>query len=174
MNEDVKRILLLAANPKNTHPLRLDKEVKAIEGGLMLAKERELFIFKHKWAVDPTDVQRAMLEFEPHIVHFSGHGEGIEGLIFESNEGDYGQLVSADALAGLFELFADQVECVILNACYSEIQAEAINRHISYVIGMNQSDWDKAAIAFSVGFYDALGARRPIELPIAWVVIQFS
>ncbi|HAX86995.1 MAG TPA: dynamin family protein [Cyanobacteria bacterium UBA11370] len=163
MNEDVKRILLLAANPKNTYPLRLDKEVKAIESGLMLAKERELFIFKHKWAVDPTDVHRAMLEFEPHIVHFSGHGEGIEGLVFESNEGDYGQLVSTDALAGLFGLFADQVECVILNACYSEIQAEAINRHISYVIGMNQSIGDKAAIAFSVGFYDALGAGRPIE-----------
>jgi len=163
MNEDIRRILLLAANPKNTHPLRLDKEVKAIESGLMLAKERELFIFKHKWAVDPTDVQRALLEFEPHIVHFSGHGDGIEGLVFESNEGDYGQLVSTDALAGLFELFADQVECVILNACYSEIQAEAINRHIRYVIGMNQSIGDKAAISFSVGFYDALGAGRPIE-----------
>ena len=162
MSEGIRRILLLAANPKNTHPLRLDKEVKAIESGLMLAKERELFIFKHKWAVDPTDVQRAMLEFEPHIVHFSGHGD-LEGLVLESNEDDYGQLVSTDALAGLFELFADQVECVILNACYSEIQAQAINYHISYVIGMSQSIGDKAAIAFSVGFYDALGAGRPIE-----------
>lgn len=163
MDEDVKRILLLAANPKNTYPLRLDKEVKAIESGLMLAKDRELFIFKHKWAVEPTDVRRAILKFEPHIVHFSGHGEGIEGLVFESNEGDCGQLVSTEALAGLFELFADQVECVILNACYSEIQAEAINRHISHVVGMSQTIGDKAAIAFSVGFYDALGAGRTIE-----------
>jgi len=176
MNEDVRRILFLAANPKDTHPLRLDKEVKAIESGLMLAKERELFVFKHKWAVDHTDVQRAMLEFEPHIVHFSGHGEGIEGLIFESNEGNYGQLVSTDALAGLFELFADQVECVLLNACYSEIQAEAINSHINYVIGMNQSIGDKAAIAFSVGFYDALGAGRSIEFAyrLGCNAIQFS
>jgi len=176
MNEDEKRILFLAANPKNTSPLRLDKEVRAISNGLMLAKKRDLFVFEQEWAVDPTNVRRAMLNFKPHIIHFSGHGAGIEGLVFESNEGDCGQLVSTEALAGLFELFADQVECVLLNACYSEIQAEAINRNINYVVGMNQSIGDKAAIDFSVGFYDALGAGRPIEFAyrLGCNAIQFS
>jgi GTP-binding protein EngB required for normal cell division len=162
MNEDAKRILFLAANPKNTSPLRLDKEVREIENGL-ISKRPGQFCFEKKWAVRPVDIQRAMLEFKPHIVHFSGHGEGIEGLVLESNEGDFGQLVSTEALEGLFKLFSDEVECVILNACYSEIQADAINAHIHHVIGMNQSIGDKAAIDFSVGFYDAIGTGRPIE-----------
>ncbi len=34
----------------------------------------------------------------------------------------------------LFELFADKIECVVLNACYSEPQAKAIAQQIDYVI----------------------------------------
>lgn len=63
----------------------------------------------------------------------------------------------------LFEQFADQVECVLLNACYSETQAVAIAEHINYVIGMNQAIGDKAAIVFAMGFYQAIGAGRKIE-----------
>jgi AAA-like domain len=53
--------------------------------------------------------------------------------------------------------------CVLLNACYSEVQARAIAQHIPYVIGMNQAIGDTAAREFAVGFYDALGAGRDIE-----------
>ncbi|NJQ97052.1 MAG: hypothetical protein HC784_03840, partial [Hydrococcus sp. CSU_1_8] len=58
---------------------------------------------------------------------------------------------------------AATVSCVILNACYSEIQAKAIAEQIPFVIGMNQSIGDEAAIIFSIGFYKALGAGRSIE-----------
>lgn len=51
----------------------------------------------------------------------------------------------------------------VLNACYSEAQAKAIARHIDYVIGMQQAIGDTAAIAFSAGFYQALGDGRNIE-----------
>ena len=51
----------------------------------------------------------------------------------------------------------------IFSACYSESQAQAIAENIEYVVGMNQAIGDKAAIAFSVGFYQALGAGRSIK-----------
>jgi hypothetical protein len=76
------------------------------------------------------------------------------------------KLVDGEALAGLFELFADRLECVVLNGCYTQVQAEAIARHIPYVIGMSQGIQDRAAIEFAVGFYNALGAGRPVEF--AW------
>ena len=63
----------------------------------------------------------------------------------------------------LFSLFADQIDCVVLNGCYSETQAAAITEHIPYVIGMKDAIGDRAAISFSVGFYDALGAGRDVE-----------
>jgi hypothetical protein len=63
----------------------------------------------------------------------------------------------------LFKLVTDHVNCVVLNACYSDIQAEAIVEHIPFVIGMKRAIGDEAAIAFAVGFYKALGANRSIE-----------
>jgi CHAT domain len=150
----VKTILFLAANPQGTSQLRLQEEARAKRG--------DQFVLQQRWAVRARDIQRAMLDFKPQIVHFSGHGGGEEGLVLENDTGNI-QFVNTEALAGLFELFALQVECVILNACYSEVQAEAIIRHIPYVIGMNKAIGDKAAIEFALGFYDALGAGESVE-----------
>ncbi|BAY22258.1 hypothetical protein NIES2100_20210 [Calothrix sp. NIES-2100] len=164
MNDEipVKTILVLSANPKGTQPLRLHEEIREIKEGLQLAKQRDRFKIDSAEAVRHRDISRSILNFEPQIVHFSGHGAGEPGLIFEDNTGQQ-KLVDAEALAGLFKLFADKVECVLLNACYSKIQAQAIAQHINYVIGMSQEIGDKAAIEFAVGFYDALGAGRDFE-----------
>ena len=103
-----------------------------------------------------------MLDFKPQIVHFTGHGAGKDGLVFEDATGQI-KLVDSEALANLFKLFSNRVECVVLNACYSEVQAEAITQHVDYVIGMSQAIGDRAAIEFAIGFYTALGAGESIE-----------
>nr|WP_322666293.1 CHAT domain-containing protein [Dendronalium sp. ChiSLP03b]MDZ8209037.1 CHAT domain-containing protein [Dendronalium sp. ChiSLP03b] len=158
----VQTILILAANPQSIKPLRLDEEVREIDAGLQRAKQRDRFVLEQKWAVRPRDIQRAMLDINPQIVHFSGHGTGDEGLVFEDETGQ-AKLVDGEALAGLFDLFADRVECVVLNGCYSKVQAEAIAQHINYVIGMKKAIGDRSAIEFAVGFYDALGAGKSVE-----------
>jgi len=155
-------ILMLSANPKGTDPLRLDEERREIEAGLMeRSRLRDNFCLITKTAVRPRDFQRAMLDLNPQIVHFSGHGGGEPGLVLEDDAGKV-KFVDGEALAGLFSLFPN-LQCVVLNACYSEAQATAIAHHIPYVIGMNQAIGDKAAISFAVGFYDALGAGRDVE-----------
>ena len=165
-----KIILFLAANPKNTSQLGLDDEVREIEIGLQRSRHRDQFELKQRWAVSPREMQRSIEDLKPHIVHFSGHGVGEDGLALENEAGDV-QLVQAEALAQLFRLFVapftdPPVQCVLMNACYSEVQANAIAEHIPYVIGMNKAVGDKAAREFAVGFYDALGAGR--EIPIAY------
>ncbi len=158
----VNKILILAASPKDMNRLRLEAELRDIEEGLQRAKKRDQFEIKFKLAVRSRDIRQALLDFEPQIVHFSGHGEGENGLVFEDGTGK-AKLVDGEALAGLFELFTNDVKCVVLNACYSEFQAKAIAQHIDYVIGMSQAIGDRAAIEFAVGFYDALGAGRSFE-----------
>ncbi len=158
----MKKILILSANPTDTSKLRLDEEVREIQAGLERAKRREQFEIICKWAIRPDDLRRALLDHEPQIVHFSGHGTGTDGLALENNSGET-QLVSTDALARLFKLFKGKIECVLLNACYSELQAKAIYQHVDYVVGMSQALGDRAAIEFAIGFYDALGAGRTIE-----------
>ena len=154
-----KKILILTANPIDTEKLSLDQEVREIQQGLERAKWREQFQILSSWATRPKDLRRTLLDYEPQIVHFSGHGQGAHGLILQDDEG-HAKPVAARALARLFKLFEQTIECVLLNACYSETQAHAIHQHIGYVVGMNQAIGDLAAIKFAVGFYDALGAGR--------------
>lgn len=158
----MKKILILAANPKDTPRFRLDEEVREIENGLRRAKHRDEFELRQQWATRTKDIRRAMLDAAPDIVHFCGRGEGETGIAFEDETGQT-HFVSTEALAGFFELFADTVDCVVLNACYSEVQARAIAEHIKYVIGMSQDIDDRTGIEFAVAFYDALGAGRTVE-----------
>ena len=177
----VKKILILAANPLGTTSLQLDKEVKAIEQALERAKLRDRFEIKTKLAATPKDLRRALLDFEPNIVHFSGHGNGVKGLLLvsdilqqhlkQNHDGSWYvfnqqqiQSMSSNAIAGLLELFAESVECVVLNACYSEEQAKAISAFINYTVGMNAPINDVAASMFSEGFYDGLGAGKSYEV----------
>ncbi|MGB3654114.1 MAG: AAA-like domain-containing protein [Rivularia sp. (in: cyanobacteria)] len=157
-----RRILLLSANPKGTSLLRLNEEMREIEEGLKRAKKRDEYSISVAQAVRYRDIHRAILEYEPQIIHFSGHGSGEDGLALEDESGEI-KLVNAETLAGLFRLFSNQVECVVLNACYSQYQANEISQYINYVVGMSQAIGDKAAIEFAVGFYDALGAGQNYE-----------
>lgn len=155
-----KTILILAANPSDTARLRLPKEVREIQEGLALSDGRDRFEVVSQWAVRPDDLRRALLRYQPDLVHFSGHGASVQGLLFEDDAGK-AKRVSGKALARLFKL-CPSVECVLLNACYSQVQATAIVAHVDYVVGMTQAIGDRAAIEFAVGFYDALGYGRPV------------
>ncbi len=163
MANSVRKILFVAANPKNTDRLSLDEEAKEIREGLARSKGRDRFEIITRWAVDAEGLRRSLLDIEPHIVHFSGHGAGENGLALHAAEGQT-RLASSKALANLFGLFAGQIECVLLNACYSEVQAKAIYQHVDYVVGMNRAVGDRAAIKFAAGFYDALGAGRAYRM----------
>jgi hypothetical protein len=162
LEQRVISILFLSADPTDAARLRLGEELREIQEKLQLAKLRDRFALYQRMSVRPADISQALLDVQPQIVHFSGHGTRAGELYFENQVGE-AHSIQPEALAALFEMFVDQVNCVLLNACYSEIQAEAIAKHIGYVIGMNQAIGDKAAIAFAIGFYQALGADRTIE-----------
>ena len=162
-NTPVKTILILAANPTNTAPLRLEEEIREIDEGLRRANKREQYKLEQKWAVRSRDFYRAILDYQPNIVHFCGHGAGEDGIVLEDDTGKMA-LVQTNALASMFKLFAKKsVDCVILNACYSEVQAEAISQYVNYVVGMNRAVGDRAAVAFAVAFYDGIAAGYGVE-----------
>lgn len=110
----MKKILILSANPKDTSKLRLDKEVQEIEAGLERCKYRDQFQIISKWAVRPDTLRQALLDHEPEIVHFCGHGSGVEGLALENEFGET-QLVNTSSIEELFKLFKGKIKCVILS-----------------------------------------------------------
>jgi hypothetical protein len=160
MNDSQIKILFLTADPSDESRLRLGQELRDIKA--RLRKEPGKFQIEQHESVRVGDITDAIFDVKPQIVHFSGHGKSTGELCFENEVGKV-QPVKPDALAAMFKLFAQSINCVVMNACYSEIQAKAIAEHIPFVIGMNDAIGDKAAIAFAVGFYKALAANRSIE-----------
>jgi hypothetical protein len=156
-------VLFLSADPTDASRLRLGVEFREIQERLQLAKLREQFILSLPYlSVRATDISQALLDVQPNIVHFSGHGSSAGALSFEDAVGRT-HPIEPDALAALFEQFAKSVTCVLLNCCYSDVQAVSIAKNIDYVIGMKQEIADRAAIAFTIGFYQGLGAGRTVE-----------
>ena len=160
----MKKILILTANPINTKTLRLSEEVREIKSAWERSQKREQFQVVSQEAVGIEELRRTLLDHQPNIVHFSGHGGGEQGLALMGDNGE-AILVKPDALSDFFKIVQEsfKIECVVLNACYSEIQAEGIYRYVDYVVGMNQKIGDTAARKFTLGFYDALFAGQSIE-----------
>ncbi len=161
-NDKIIKILFLAANPSDTTRLRLDKESRAIDRALRQSEFRDKFNIEQHWAVSVTDLQELLLRHKPDIVHFSGHGSSASEIILEDNYGNSNP-VSVRALSQLFSILKDHIRCVVLNACYSEPQAQAIAQHIESVVGMSKAITDQAAISFATAFYQALGYGRDVK-----------
>ena len=54
-------------NPKGTHRLRLDEEVRRIEQVVERSRGREGFRIVVKWAVTDDDLRRGLLDHEPEL-----------------------------------------------------------------------------------------------------------
>ncbi len=159
------KILFLAANPSDTGRLALDKEIRGIRERLQMAELRDRFELVSAWAVRAGDLRQELLTHKPAIVHFAGHGTP-EGLILEGQKGTR-QRIPSPALASLFGLFTSHVQCVVLNACYSDDQAEAIAQQIPVVVGMKGPVVDRAGVLFADGLYQAIGHGRTIKDAVA-------
>jgi hypothetical protein len=161
MTEEIK-ILFLAASPVDFSPLRLDEEIREIDSKIQEGSRRDTFKLIPHFAVRWDDLHRALLRHRPHIVHFSGHGSKTEEISVMDDSG-MSHPVDKESLVELFDILKNNVRIVVLNACYSKPQAEAISQIIDYTIGMNTAIGDKAAIAFAGAFYRALSFNESVR-----------
>jgi SMODS-associated and fused to various effectors sensor domain/CHAT domain len=155
-------ILLFSANPSSSERLRIDREFREIARALRAEEQSGAVKLMTRTAGRTEDLRDALLECEPHIVHFSGHGTAKEEIILEESEGE-ARRVSKQALAQLFGILKDRIRVVLLNACHSMPLAEAIAEHVEFAIGMNNALTDKAAIDFSLAFYKAIAHEKSIR-----------
>lgn len=159
---EVTHILFLAANPADWEAIKTGAEHREIENAVRASDYRDSFVVYSQQAVRDIDLQDKILRYKPTILHFSGHGTKSNEIILEDVNGN-GHPVTPEALRTLFAIYRDQIRCVVLNACYSEPQAQAIAEHIDVVIGMAKPIIDNTAIDFSTAFYKALGYGKDIE-----------
>ena len=156
------KILFFASNPDNTSKLKLDEEIHEIYKKIQSSEYRDNLELVSLWAVRPDDLLQELNVHKPQIVHFSGHGNPT-GEIVLMNANREMMPVSTQALKALFTTMKDNIRVIIINACFSSVQAEALSENIDCVIGMNKEIGDDAAIAFAASFYRAIGFGKSIK-----------
>ena len=162
------KILLFTADPRsvrrvNKPRLELDAEVREIRKRVKTARRHiELDIDEH-WATRPDDLVGALSETHPRVVHFSGHC-GPAGLVLVGADASREHSVDASALAQLFEAYRGDIRLVVLNACLSLPQAEAIASVVGCAIGTGDEIRDDAAICFSSAFYRAIAFGDSVQV----------
>jgi hypothetical protein len=158
---DRLKILFLAANPASSAHLNLTREARQIEERIDTGKHRSGLDLVTHWAVRRSDLQRVLLEEKPHVLHFSGHGSARSQLLLEDDDGNP-SLVEKEALVNLIGIIPGNLQLVVLNACDTELIAEALVQHVACAIGMREPIGNDASIAFAAAFYQALGFGEPI------------
>ncbi len=150
------------ANPGDAQILHLDEEIKSITEKIRTSEYRDQIELVASWAARPDDLLQELNIHRPHIVHISGHGNEYGEIVLLDKDGK-AKPVSTQAIQSLFTSLRDNIRVVILNACYSKKQAEAITSVIDCVIGMSDRIEDNAAITFAASFYRAIGFGRSVE-----------
>ncbi|MEM6284069.1 MAG: CHAT domain-containing protein [Chloroflexota bacterium] len=107
------------------------------------------------------DLFQAINEHNPHIVHFSGHGD-MDHVALVDSAGNT-KLVKKDAIVQLFKATQDQIQVVVFNTCLSTDQAAAVAEHIDVAIGMNDKIDDETARVFAARFYSAIGFGKSVN-----------
>ncbi len=167
------KILFLAANPSGTEPIDFIKELNAIEDEIDRCKFRDRFDIEKIFEMKPDELSRLLLKYDPQIVHFSGHGSEESQIILPNDTGN-ATYVDASAVARMFSIFKENIQCVVLNACYTKLQAEFISKYIDCVIGMAKAIGDEAAIKFAQGFYRGIGYGKDLETAFELGCTQIS
>jgi hypothetical protein len=159
---NVTRVLLVCANPRGTDALRIGEEDRALRESIRLSPHRDCIEVESIHAATIDDFRRRLLERPRDIVHFSGHGTH-SGLLFEDANGRVA-VPSSEALAE--HLQRRRVSTVILNACYSVSVGRLAAIGTDFTIASSGPIADPAAVEFTRGFYDAIGAG--LEVPDAF------
>lgn len=154
------KVLLMTSNPQNTQSLNLNKEINLIEEELLQAKKREGFELKLILDVNKGSLSHLLENHQPSIVHFSGHGTGDHLLFYSDN--DLADAVSGRNLGRVLS-HHDSISCVLLNACYSESQAEEMAQYIPNIIGTDNAINDKKAQRFAKFFYRSIFSGSSYE-----------
>lgn len=161
------RVLYLAASPSGGAPEdehNVDTDYDAIQEAIAAAGARARFRCLRVNGVRPRDLAQRLNTWQPHVVHFSGHGLRGRGLVFSD---DLGDPLIAHA-AGLRDLFAaapnEHLSLVVLMTCYGRTLARALAPLVKVAaIGVEDRLEDADATAFNHAFYGALAAGRSVQ-----------
>ncbi len=173
------RILLATASPKDRSPINVTVQVNRIKESLdkLIQSGRvELRIIEH---TTRRDLRTHFRRYDPHILHFLGHGmveNGDGALVLEDNEGN-ASTVDADDMYVLAR--SSSVRLVVLSACKTAAHDETntsdaimgiapklVAAGVPAVVAMQYEVPEDTAVAFVRDLYQFLADGEPLDAAV--------
>ncbi|WP_433830907.1 effector-associated domain EAD1-containing protein [Actinoplanes sp. CA-015351] len=152
-NNGELRVLCLSAGPIDENRLRLGAEHRTILEATARSRRPVLAILQP--AARARDLVDRVIDAEPQIVHFAGHGDAQGALLLEDDAGR-SHPVPVEALGKLLST-VPLLRSVVLTSCFLGAYADLLSSATETVIGSPRPLADECALAFTGPFYKALG-----------------
>lgn len=157
-------ILYLTADPLKNNPLRVDAELHHVQDEIRRSKFRDNITVQHRPAANLKSLLNGLNDLNPHIVHFSGHGNKSGIAMDDASVAKPSvQMVSFKLLAKALSATDSRPRIVLLNACDSATARKPFLKLGLIVISMKTSISDTAAAAFAVQFYGAIASGQSVK-----------
>jgi len=157
------RVLILGAASEGD--LRVGREQSRISTAVRHALHRDRLELDVRPSATTGDLLDGIGRFRPHVVHFSGHSNR-DLIVFEDDvdEPNSGVVVKAEVFARALAATDEPPLLVLLNACESAPQAEALvdGGTVPFAIGMSDEIDDVDAINYAAQFYASVANGQSI------------
>jgi tetratricopeptide (TPR) repeat protein len=169
------RILLVSANPAGTARLDLDHERKVVREALDTLEREDRVTIDHLFGATVRELRGKIREYEPHVVHFMGHGQ-VNRLLLEDGGGEGVSL--AESSLGIILRNASSLRMAVLNACETARPDDSerrlglahglARRGVPAIVAMQFEISDEAACEFAGELYRVLAEGFGVDEAVLW------
>jgi hypothetical protein len=152
---DDRKLLVLFANPSDSHRIRCDVEMRAISSALSAGQRSGNIEIVSEWAVRASELDQILYQHRPDMLHIACSTSGND-LLFEDNSGR-SQPLTPEGVRAFIRPITNALQCIIFSACNTEGIAESLACDVECSIGIPGIISDEATISFTSGFYTAIG-----------------
>ena len=122
-----------------------------------LKNEKATFTrFRLEFIEVPDQLLDSMLKYNAQIIHFCGLGS--------ENTDETEHL--PEPLSMIFQTLGNDIRCVLMIGCHSDVQAKALAQFVDCVVGLPRGISPKAAIDVATSFYLALATEKNIDVAV--------
>jgi hypothetical protein len=176
------RMLVVAAAPQDMPLLSTDAEIADVRQVLRPLIDRGMVQLTVEPHITKRGLRRRLMDVDPHVLHYAGHGGLVEGhgALFLEDDEERADPLDGPTLGTLLK--GSGVQLAVLNACLSErgvvpetnafgrrraaylgVGPALVDAGLGAVVAMQFSLTDASAQAFAEDFYGLLARFRPAD-----------
>ena len=153
-------VLMLSAVAARLGGPDTGQEQRQVDQVIRAARYRDGLTLHTAQAVHGDDILGHLLDYEPAVLHFSGHASESGLRVLTADGGD--APLATEGLVDLMAAAGEGVRLVVLNACGTETTARDLARVTGCAIGYPGKVSDQMAITFATQFYRCVGSGMAV------------